>query len=348
MKLPDNISELVPYAPIEGCFTVRLDANEAESLELDGKWLEQLEEFEINRYPDPGATKLCKAFARFINVDEKFIVCGNGSDELIGLIINSFVGDNEKVLISTPDFSMYKIYTEMRRAKVVEVPKNADYKTDTEAVIKAVHESKPKVLIFSNPCNPTGTVITREECRKIIKAAAAENTLVVLDEAYGEFAEGVSLLGEVAEYDNLIILKTLSKIGAAGLRIGFSVSNQELAGVMNGIRSPYNVNSVSQILGEKFIYYMSDNGRLLLTVAQRDKVFKVLAARKTVLGAPFKTIESHTNFIYCVSEKAETIAKLLEGDGISVRVFKNALRISIGSIKDNDTFIEAFNSIRTL
>jgi histidinol-phosphate aminotransferase len=224
-EVNEKIRELVPYQPITGNYRIRLDANES-FLVPENEILKAIQKDAVSvafqRYPDPIAQELCEAFAKAYNVNVENVVAGNGSDELISLLFSSFLMKGECAVTLSPDFSMYSFYCGIAEGQNKEFKKRDDFSFSIDDLIDFVNKNKARMLIFSNPCNPTSLGVKREEIRKLVSSV---NALVVLDEAYMDFWDQ-SMLSEVNQYDNLIILRTCSKaIGAASLRLGFAVSN---------------------------------------------------------------------------------------------------------------------------
>ncbi len=336
-NLCDKVKNLTPYDPLQGDYELRLDANESYlslSAELLKKVSDAVKNASFNRYPDPYAEKLCKAFADYYEVDYNLVTAGNGSDELIGLITGALLQKGEKILTLKPDFSMYRFYGDIYENPVMVLDKNEDLTIDADKVIEACNANDVKLLIFSNPCNPTSLGIGKDDVRKIIKSVDA---LVVLDEAYMDFWSE-SLLSEVNDYSNLIILKTCSKaIGMAALRVGFAVANKTITNALKAVKSPYNVNSISQ--------------EIAATVLS-DKVFLKKCEKELIASAGFlkeelnkftcfeKVYDSKTNFVYIKTDKAKEIYDKLLSRGIAVRCFGDALRISTDSVENNKILIE--------
>ncbi len=336
-NLCDKVKNLTPYDPLQGEYELRLDANESYislSDELLIKVSEAVKKASFNRYPDPYAVNLCKAFADYYEVDYNLVTAGNGSDELIGLITGALLQKGEKILTLKPDFSMYRFYGDIYENPVMVLDKNDDLTVDVDKIIKTANENDIKLLIFSNPCNPTSLGIGKDDVRKIIKSV---NALVVLDEAYMDFWNE-SLLSEVNDYSNLIILKTCSKaIGMAALRVGFAVANATITKALKAVKSPYNVNSISQEIA---------------AVVLSDKAFLKKCEREIIASANYlkeeiskftcfeKVYDSKTNFVYIKTDKAKEIYEELLKRGIAVRCFGNALRISTDSVENNKRLID--------
>ncbi|MEG2016032.1 MAG: aminotransferase class I/II-fold pyridoxal phosphate-dependent enzyme, partial [Oscillospiraceae bacterium] len=242
-ELNEKIKNLSPYDPICGEYPIRLDANESFVLppkNIQNSIVEALSSVSFNRYPDCLATEVCKKFAKICNVSEELVVAGNGSDEIISIIMTAFLQKGDKVITLLPDFSMYKFYTTLVECECKEFFKDENFKVDFESLIDEVNSSKARMVIFSNPCNPTSVGFLADDIKKLIECTDA---LIVLDEAYMDFWNQ-SLLSQVQDYDNLIILKTCSKaLGFACVRLGFAIANKTLTDVIKAAKSPYNVNS---------------------------------------------------------------------------------------------------------
>ncbi len=346
--LPQKIRDLTPYDPIQGNYHIRLDANES-FLSLNPFVLEeisrQLSKFDFNRYPDPYAQKLCRKFAAFYNADPALTTAGNGSDELISIITSCFLQKGSKILTLAPDFSMYRFYGEIYENIVTVLPKREDLTIDVDAVIKAAKEQNIGMILFSNPCNPTSLGLPAEEVRRLVKGVDA---LVVLDEAYMDFyGQEHSLLGEVQEYDNLIILRTCSKaLGMAGIRLGFAVANAKLTKALRAAKSPYNVNTVTQVIGETVLSYPDSLSKNIQKVIDsREELYQgiqTLAQKYPVLE---KVYRPDTNFVFLKTEKAGEIFEQLLKRSIAVRLMGNHLRISAGSPEENRAVTEALEEI---
>lgn len=345
-ELCKKVRDLTPYDPLQGNYDLRLDANESYlplSADLKAQAAKIAAETALNRYPDPYAEELCTAFGDYSGVDSNLVTAGNGSDELIGLIVGALLQKGEKIANLCPDFSMYRFYGEIYENPVIQIPKGEDFRIDPQAVIREVKRQDVKMLVFSNPCNPTSVGLEAAKVREIIRGVDA---LVVLDEAYMDFWNQ-SLLLEVSDYDNLIILKTCSKaIGMAALRVGFAVANETITKALKAVKSPYNVNSISQAIAACVL---------------RDKAFlqrceeEIIASAKNLkegmdgLGAKYpvleKVFESCTNFVYVKTAAAKEIYQKLLQKSIAVRCFDGYLRISTDSIENNRRLFAALNEI---
>ncbi len=344
--LCDKSAALKPYTPNGGVYRIRLDANESFLLptDTDREAMGQaIADLDLRRYPDPLATEVCQAFATLYGVDPALVTAGNGSDELISVIMSVFLQKGEKVLTLSPDFSMYRFYTDIAETPCVTLPKNDDLTIDVDKVIQTIRQENMRMFIFSNPCNPTSLGLDREAVRRIVNETEA---LIVLDEAYMDFWDQ-SLLSEVEQYENLIILRTASKaLGLAAVRLGFAVANKTLTGILRAAKSPYNVNSATQTIAAIALsnplykeFYID------LLIESRKQLHDGLS-RLVEKGYVKKVYDSCTNFVLIEVEDAPYFWEELADFGIVVRLFgQNQLRITAGTEAENKEVIAGIASI---
>lgn len=335
-ELNSKIRDLVPYEPIQGDFKIRLDANESFLQVPEYIMAEALtKEFSIrmNRYPDPLAEELCRSFASAYRISPQNVVAGNGSDELISVIFSGFLMKGEKYATLEYDFSMYDFYGYISEAVGVKIPKRNDFTIDPQTVIDVCNKEKVRMLIFSNPCNPTSLGLNREDVRRIISEVEC---LVVLDEAYMDFWDQ-SLLEEADSYDNLLILKTCSKAyGLAAVRVGFAVGNQKLIRAIKAIKSPYNVNGLSQSLTSEILRHKGEAGAAFAQLKQaREELQELLMQLNQKIGGKMEIFESCTNFVTVRFPEARQMYEFLLKIGIAVRCFDGFLRITAGCNNEN-------------
>ena len=330
-QLNDKIKNLVPYEPISGTYEIRLDANEC-PVNLPGdiraQFRERLDEIAFNRYPAPLAERLVNSFAEYYGVDPEYVTAGNGSDELIFLIESAFLQKGDKMLVIAPDFSMYNFYSSICEVKCESFLKGDDLEIDVDALIDAVNSEGIDLVIFSNPCNPTGKGITRAEAEKLVSSVDA---LVILDEAYMDFWTE-SLLDKIGEYSNLIIFRTASKlVGAAALRLGFAVANPVIARAIKAVKSPYNVNSISQAFGE-IIYrnkeYLKNRQK---TIVNCKEILYNGLVNIAETQSDVTVYSSVANFVFVKTDRSREIWEYLKGKSIVVRLMGEYLRITAGT-----------------
>ncbi len=342
MIIPDKLVRMAPYIPAEGASEVRLDANEsfiAPSEELCGRIQSAVSSVDLRRYPDPEAKELCRRAARVYGVGERNIVAGNGSDELISVIISVFSEKGSTVLVNEPDFSMYAFYCAIAEARCACVPQALGGDIDTAAMLEAAKREKASIVIFSNPCNPTGQGV---EPDRVLSLARALDCLVVVDEAYMDFW-GRSILPELPK--NVIVLKTCSKaLGLAALRLGFAIGREELVGYIKKAKSPFNVNALSQAAASAAM----ENPALLENCAReilsrKEELHTALEGMSGRLC--FELIGTKTNFVLIKTPLAEKLQKRLLDDGICVRHICGCLRVTAGSPEENRRFLKSFERI---
>lgn len=344
-QLNDKVKNLTPYEPISGTYEIRLDANESFLTfpeNIENEMVEALKNSALNRYPDPMATKLVEGFSKYFGVNPEYVTAGNGSDEIISVIMNAFLQKGDKILTLEPDFSMYRFYAEIAECESVKYQKDNNLDVNIDEVIALANSESVRIVIFSNPCNPTSRIVTKDDVRKLINSTDA---LVVLDEAYMDFAEDESLLGEFEKYDNLIILKTCSKaLGCAALRLGFAVANKTLTNVIRAVKSPYNVNSVSQALGEVLFSHPDYIDNCIETVvnSRKELYSRILEIKSDKIE---KVYETHTNFVFMKVKNAKQVFEKMKDNSIIIRNMGDYLRITAGTKYENEKMLETFKKV---
>ena len=328
--LNKKIINLVPYEPISGTYDIRLDANECpDNLpdEIREEIKGEIDKLAFNRYPDPLASSVVSAFAVYYGLNPDFVTAGNGSDELIFLIESAFLEKGDKMLVVFPDFSMYNFYSSICEVECDTFIKDDNLDIDVDAMIDKINRDDIKLVLFSNPCNPTGRGINAEQARKLVTSVDA---LVILDEAYMDFWNE-SLLAEVEQYSNLIIFRTASKaVGCAALRLGFAVANETISRAIKAVKSPYNVNSFSQAAGT-VVYRRKEylQNRQKMIVKNRETLYNGLAELSETTD--FRVYPSCANFVFVRTDSAAAIWEYLKEKSIVVRLMGDFLRITAGT-----------------
>ncbi len=294
----------------------------------------------INYYPNSNQKELRQTIAKFRGVDFKNIICGNGSDEIIDQLIRIFCEPKQdSICVCPPTFGMYEVCGNLNEIEIEKISliskntKSAYYSTDKTIEmtldVKEIIASKAKILFFPNPAAPTGGLFEKEQILEILEKFEG---IVVIDEAYVDFAKSESFISQIKNFSNLVVLETFSKFwGLAGARIGMCFATQEIIEKIETIKMPYSINQNSQILAinavknYKFWREKSD-----ILVAERQKLEEFLLSQTFVS----KVFKSDANFVYfqTVSDKiaTEIYQKLLKNN-IVIRSFSgNKLRISIG------------------
>lgn len=347
-SLNDKLREISPYDPVSGDFPVRLDANESyirPNEELQNKLSAAIAKTRFNRYPDPAAAELCSAFGEYYGVDPCYVTAGNGSDELLYLISGCFTERGDKIMTLSPDFSMYQFYGYLAECEPVVYNKQADFRIRAGEVIQQCNKSGARILFFSNPCNPTSLGLDKETVRLIVQSVEA---LVVLDEAYMDFYNNQedgdeSLIKEAMQYDNLIVLRTCSKmIGMASLRLGFAVANPIITKAIRSAKSPYNVNGISQAAGTAILKeknYLDNCKRIL--IKSRDSLYNRILP--VVEDRGWSVFEPKTNFVLMKPDDSVDLFGYLKVNGILVRRIGDYLRITAGSTEEQEKLVYALD-----
>jgi len=336
------------YPVEENLCRIKLDANENPYPLPPGlKHIisERLEAVSLNRYPAPGSPGLKADFARYYGVDEDTILIGNGSDELIHILLTAVnASTSGSVMFPTPTFAMYRIIALNAGHDIIEVPLDDRLGLDTDAMLGVISDKKPSLIFLSYPNNPTGKCFDRGDIEKILEASSG---LVVLDEAYFNFS-GKTFLRDLDRWDNLVILRTLSKVGLAALRLGILIGHPSLVHHLNKVRLPYNVNIFSQVIGNLFVEHSEKFLNLTdRIISDRKWLFDELMAIEGIHPYP-----SDANFILfsCFMEKDDVYAQLVDR-GVLVKSFtspdilKNCMRVTVGTEEENREFIETLKVI---
>ncbi len=335
-----GISNIVKLASNENPFGFPESAKQAIQKQLDS----------LTRYPDANGFELKQTIAKKFDLQPNQITLGNGSNDLLELFAHTFASEGDEIIYSQYAFIVYPLVTKAINAVAKEIPAK-NWGHNLNAFLTALSD-KTKLIFIANPNNPTGNFLTEQEIDAFL-AKVPENVIVVLDEAYTEFtlpSERVDSFGLLKKYQNLIVSRSLSKAyGLAGLRIGYAVSNPEIADLLNRVRQPFNCNSlalasaIAVMNDETFITKVAENNR---TEMARYEVF----CQKHQL----EYIPSKGNFITInFKQPAEPIYNALLCEGVIVRPIAgygmpNHLRISIGLPQENDTFFTALSKVLNL
>lgn len=343
-NLPEKIRNLSPYEPICGDYPVRLDANES-FFPFDTEALQAaMVTVSTNRYPDPYCAALCDAYGARYGIKADAQVVGNGSDELISLIMSCLLSKGDTVLSLSPDFSMYRFYPQIYELASVVLDKGPDLLADVEQIIQAAEACDASLLIFSNPCNPTSKLMTRADIMRLLDALSC---LIVVDEAYMEFARDESVMDIAAKHPRLIVLKTFSKaMGMAALRLGVAIAGADIIRALKAAKSPYNVSALSQAAG---LALLSDGERLnactRAMIAQRDALMEGLAALSAAHPRMTLIQESQTNFAFVHMDGAAQVFEALKARGIIVRQMGEYLRITAGTEAEQRMLLDALTEV---
>ncbi len=346
--LREDLAELRSYEPRAGSFPVRLDANEPPPLlsaEASAELARAMVPPQWSRYPDARATELRAAVAAACDASPDEILVGTGSDEVIALLLTALDRPREKnpaptIVTPTPTFVMYRLSARARGFKVIEVPLDAAWDLDVPAMRRAVDFARPNVIFLATPNNPTGRSFSLDRLEAVI--AAAPEALVVVDEAYVDFAAQKQLHLRKA-YPNVAVLRTLSKIGFAALRVGWMIAPAELVAEVDKVRQPYNLPVPSQ-RGATFVlqHLGAEVARACAAViAERARLGAALA------GLGFGVTPSDANFLWVETPgPAGALCEALAARGVLIKTFHAAggrlakrARITVGLPEENDRLL---------
>jgi histidinol-phosphate aminotransferase len=340
----ENIKNLTPYSSarkeFSGAAQIFLDANENSF----GSPLAQ----NYNRYPDPQQTEIKEKIAKWNNVEPSEIFVSNGSDEAIDLLFRIFCEPNrDEVIICPPTYGMYKVSAEINAVRTKKVFLTSDFQLDIQNIRQAI-DNRTKLIFICSPNNPTGNLMRRDA---ILKIVGSFRGIVVVDEAYIHFSPEKSLVSEINDFPNLVVLQTFSKAwGLAGLRIGLAFANEEIIKLFNRVKPPYNV---SQIAQEAILKALENKSQVEKTIAgiiaEREKLIENLREFSFVT----KIYPSDANFVLVKTTDAETIYKFLLDEKIVVRNRNNVelcagcLRITIGTTEENEALLNSLKKLTT-
>ena len=338
----ENIRKMTPYSSarheFSGIASVFLDANE----NAFGSPLPE----SYNRYPDPLQQNLKDKISSIKGVPSENIFLGNGSDEAIDLLFRIFCEPGkDNVIIFPPTYGMYEVCAEVNNVEVRKVPLLENYQLNLDAAEQAVDENT-KLIFVCSPNNPTGNSIYKNDIEILLNNF---NGLVVVDEAYINYAKQKTLISELTEYPNLVILQTLSKAwGLAGLRLGMAFASKNVIDYFNKVKYPYNINTATQNLALEALNNINGvNNWIRTTVTQREWLSNELALLLfTQLVHP-----SEANFLLVKMINAKGIYDYLAGKGIIVRdrskviLCEDCLRITIGTPEENKQLIEILKTL---
>jgi histidinol-phosphate aminotransferase len=344
------IHALQAYSVPEARGYIKLDAMENPypwPPELIAAWLRQLSEVPVNRYPDPEANGIKARLRALWELPEKVaLLLGNGSDELIQLLALAVRGRDRVLLAPEPSFVMYRLIANVIGLHYLGVPlRPTDFSLDPDAMLTAIHEYQPALVMLSYPNNPTGNLFDRDVLYRII---AASPGLVVMDEAYFPFASD-GFIGALADHPNLLVMRTLSKLGLAGLRIGILAGSAAWLAELNKVRLPYNINSLSQRSTE----FILDHADVLYAqveqiLQERGRLYQGLRELRGVQVWP-----SQTNFLlFRVQGRAEAIYEGLKAGNILIKklhgshpLLEDCLRVTIGTMDENTALLTAMKTM---
>ena len=315
--------------------------------ELREQWLAQISSTAINRYPDPGADELKSALRKALAIpDDCSILLGNGSDELIQMIAMAIATPERVVLAPEPSFVMYRMIASMVGMRYEGVPLTASFELDGDAMLAAIKEHEPALVFLAYPNNPTGNLFDKDAIAAILKASPG---LVVVDEAYFPFA-GSTLMDWLHQYPNLLVMRTVSKMGLAGLRLGYLVGSEQWLQHIDKMRLPYNINILTQESAQFALENIAVFDAQTRQICEdRETLYQQLRALDNLEVFP-----SQANFILFrvpgwvsqdIFEQLKQRGVLIKNLGNQPGLLKDCLRVTVGTQQENAQFLQALRDI---
>ena len=324
---------------------IKLDAMESpfgvpEDLKVE--FLKCIEQSEVNRYPEADPSRLKDTLRSLMDIPDEFgILLGNGSDELIQLLALACSKD-DLIMSFEPSFVMYELVSKYVNLEYFGVQLDSNFDINLSDALLIIEREKPKIIFIAYPNNPTGNCFDYDAIIEIIKST---NSMVILDEAYYAYSDK-SFLSEISNFPNLLVLRTISKIGFAGLRLGLLIGDQETIAQLNKLRLPYNINALTQTSAN---FLLQDKQRIInnaqIIIEERRRL-----AHELSLFSKFKVYPSQTNFILVHSEDAHSLHTALKENGILIKGFPKGsklsdfIRISVSEPVENNILIDAIRN----
>ena len=343
-----EIAELQAYQVPASQGLIKLDAMENPFEwpdDMQQAWLEELSSQSLNRYPDPQGQAVVAALREAFGIPkETSILLGNGSDEIIQIIAMTLARPGAALMAPEPGFSMYAMIARFTGMRYVGVPLNADFSLDCDAMLEAIERETPELIFLAYPNNPTGNLFDDEDIEAILRTSTG---LVVIDEAYFPFADA-SWSDRIANWSNLVVLRTVSKMGLAGLRLGYLLGSDAWIEQFDKVRLPYNINVLTQQATEFALRHKAVFDRQAQEICrERARLLSALQAFDCLECWP-----SATNFLLArVNGSAGELHQHLLGEGILVKnlhgssdALAGCLRFTVGSESENSALLAAISS----
>ncbi len=345
-----EVLQLSAYKVAEAKNLIKLDAMENPYTwpeNIKHQWLETIKDCAINRYPDPEAKQLAKTIKKTNKIPvESDILLGNGSDEIIQLLLMA-LPPSAHVLAPSPGFVMYRQVALSLGLNYQAIPLLKDtFELDITAILAAIKQTQPLIIFLAYPNNPTGNLFNEQHIKSIIDAA---DGLVIVDEAYAPFANA-SFIKKLADNPNLLVMRTVSKLGLAGLRLGFIAGNKDIIEQLNKIRLPYNINCLTQLTAE----FALNNQALFeqqtqqickdrsLVLTQLNKLPGIIAYPSSANFILFKTRPKQATCIFEALKQQGVLIKNLSPQG---GLLTDCLRVTIGKPNENQVFLQSLSKI---
>ncbi|KZY59159.1 histidinol-phosphate aminotransferase [Oleiphilus sp. HI0071] len=321
---------------------------------LEQEWLEKMKRVDVNRYPDPSCKELKAGIRALLNLDaleassdaEFEILLGNGSDEIIQILAMALSSQDRGILGVEPSFVMYRMIANFVGVKYHSVDLQDDFSLNLPETLAAIQEHNPALVFLAVPNNPTGNVFAESDIEKIVEASQG---LVVLDEAYMAFTDS-DLLAFLARYPNVVVMRTFSKVGLAGLRLGFLIGAQAWVSQFEKLRLPYNINVLTQASAALAIeHYGMLTAQCDGLKEARSELFKQLSAIDDI-----EVFDSEANFVLvrCLKSQAREVFEAMKVEGVLIKcldgahpLLENCLRLTVGSPQQNREMVDALQRV---
>lgn len=342
-----EIQALNAYHVADPGALIKLDAMENPYTwpsDMVDEWLALLRDTHVNRYPDPAARQLTERLREAMGIPEGMqVLLGNGSDEIIQMIAMALARPEAVVMAPEPSFVMYRMIATFCNMQYVGVPLKADdFSLDMPAMRAAIDEHRPAVIFLAYPNNPTGNLFSEQDVREIIECAPG---VVVVDEAYQAFAE-TSFMDRLPGYDNLLVMRTVSKLGLAGLRLGFLTGRPEWLNEFDKVRLPYNINELTQVSAELALRHLAvfeqqtaglrvERSTLLDALDQIEGVTAYSSSANFIL---FRVPKGRAGEVFAGIKERGVLIKNM---GASTGPLADCLRVTVGKPEENQAFLQA-------
>ncbi|HVL80906.1 MAG TPA: histidinol-phosphate transaminase [Actinomycetota bacterium] len=342
-----EIAALRPYRPSAQVPPVRLHANESPlppPKDVLDEVLDAIAGIELNRYPDPEALELRYELAAYTGLERDWIWTGTGSNEILLNACLAYGGAGRTALLFAPTYAMHRLQATVAGMRIETVPRRDNFLLDLEASLEAIDRLRPEIVFVCTPDNPTGAITFPEDIAALAHAAPG---LVVVDEAYYEFA-GVTFTDHLQEFGNVIVVRTLSKaFGLAGARIGYALAQPDTLAPLLAVRMPYGLSALAQVTGVTVLRHrerLLENVQLLVT--ERDRLIAELESMDGITAYP-----SLANFVLFRAPDADAVVSGLAARGIAVRDMTHieggdgCVRVTAGMPEQNDAFLAGLREL---
>ena len=345
------IKKIHAYQVADASGLIKLDAMENPyqlSDDLKAQLQVKLSEADLNRYPDPSAMSLRKKLSQVMKVPkEKSIVLGNGSDELIQMLAMAVANRDKDVCLMSfdPGFVMYKMIADFSGVEYVGVSLREDFSLDMEKIRVAIQQKQPAIIFIAYPNNPSANCYNKNDIEEIISIAPG---MVVLDEAYHPFAQD-SYIDRLTDFDNLLVMRTVSKMGLAGLRLGLLCGHPDIIKEIDKIRLPYNINVLTQVAAEFVLDNIGELDQQAQTIRnEREKLLTTMQGISNLEVFPsqanfilFRVLDKNANNIFDAIKQKGVLIKNMKSDA---GLLNNCLRVTVGAPDENLAFVNALES----